>query len=185
MPLEPNHRHLVQLTSLSSPDPILFKYVPPIFEDRSHYALDLGCGDGYNTIWIASQGYVTDGMDVDRIALSTAQIHAQQYDIRAVNFLPMDLDNLQLRHELYDVVVMIRLNRRSVIPSVRIATRPGGRVIYQVYNTEHPTSQEHHFFRIGELVGYFSDWNIIYHTNARGITQLVAIKPDDPQESES
>ncbi|MEO1441838.1 MAG: SAM-dependent methyltransferase, partial [Chloroflexota bacterium] len=51
-----------RVVNFPAPDPILFEYVPPMFEARPHRALDLACGYGQNAIWLATQGYDTDAV---------------------------------------------------------------------------------------------------------------------------
>jgi tellurite methyltransferase len=164
-----------------APDPILFEHVPPQFESRPYRALDLACGYGQNALWMASQGYTTDAIDISRVALAIAQVRASREQISAVNLLPADLDEYNLPHERYDVAVVMRFIKRGLLPELRASVRPGGRVIYQGYNTQHlhqePGHDPEQLFRVGELVGYFADWRILYRSDNNGISQLVAVKP--------
>jgi tellurite methyltransferase len=164
-----------------APDPILFEYVPPLFQDRVHRALDLGCGYGQNALWIAAQGYHTDAIDISRVALSAAQARATREGIRDINLLPLDLDNAQLQPRYYDVVVVFRFVKRGLMPALRATVRPGGRVIYQNPNTRFlnhdPNYDPEQLLRVGELIGYFADWTIRHRSNINGMSQLVADKP--------
>lgn len=163
------------------PDPILFEYVPPIFESRPHRALDLACGYAQNALWMATQGYITDAIDISRIALAVAQKRASMHKINRVNILPADLDMIQLEQGYYDVVVVVRFVKRGLIPDIRASVRPGGRVIYQAYNTQHlhtdPNYDPEQLLRVGELVGYFADWRILHRAHQKGVSQLIAVKP--------
>ncbi len=165
-----------------APDPILFEYVPPHVEPRVHRALDLGCGYGQNALWIASQGYVTDAIDISRVALAVAQVRAARQKISGVNLLPADVDEYTLQTDRYDVAVVMRFIKRGLLPELRASVRPGGRVIYMSYNTQHlhhdPDYDPEQLFRLGELVGYFADWRILYSANNNGVSQLVAVKPE-------
>lgn len=164
-----------------APDPILFEYVPPLFEDRIHRALDLGCGYAQNALWIAAQGYRTDAIDISRVALSVAQARATRLGVRSINLLPLDLDQARLQPQYYDVVVVFRFVKRGLLPTLRASVRPGGRLIYQNPNTRYlhaqPDYDPEQLFRVGELVGYFADWTIRHRSNINGISQIVADKP--------
>ena len=53
-------------------------------------ALDLGCGTGQNSIWLATQGWTVTGVDVAGNAIKKAQTGARQADVD-VSFLVADL----------------------------------------------------------------------------------------------
>lgn len=165
-----------------APDPFLFEYVPPLFEDRPHRALDLACGFGQNALWLASQGYITDAIDISRVALMVAHVRAERQQLRNINLLPADLDTYKLEPNRYDIVVVMRFIKRGLFPDIRASVRPGGRVIYQAYNTEylhtHPNYDPEQLFRVGELLGYFADWRVLYNANNKGVSQLVATRPE-------
>lgn len=167
-----------------APDPILFEFVPPIFEQRPHRALEIACGYGQNALWIASQGYITDAIDISRVALAVAQVRASKLALKHVNLLPKDLDDATLEKNAYDVVCVFRFVKRGLIPDLRAAVRPGGRIIYMAHNTDmlqtDPTQDPEQLLRVGELVGYFADWKILNMLNINGVSQLVAVKPEAP-----
>ncbi len=52
-------------------------------------ALDIGCGSGANSIWLAGQGFAVTGVDVSEIALSTAGENAAKAGV-ACAFLLID-----------------------------------------------------------------------------------------------
>ncbi|MBC8100405.1 MAG: methyltransferase domain-containing protein, partial [Armatimonadetes bacterium] len=54
-----------------APDALLFECVPP--PSAHSRALDLACGVGQNGIWLATQGYTVDLMDISRVALNRAR----------------------------------------------------------------------------------------------------------------
>jgi tellurite methyltransferase len=166
-----------------APDPILFEYVPPMFEKRVYRALDLACGYGQNALWMAGQGYRTDAIDISRVALAVAQVRAARAEVKYLNLMPLDLDEAELQPSYYDVVVVMRFIKRGLMPLVRRSVRPGGRVIYQNPNTQYlhkyPDHDPEQLVRVGELTGYFADWNILHDSNVNGVSQLVATKPEE------
>lgn len=171
-----------------APDPLLFEYVPPIFEpERKHRALDLACGYGQNALWMAAQGYVTDGLDISQVALSVGHLRATRRRMQGINLIPADLDQHPLEQERYDIVVVMRFVKRGLMPDIRASVRPGGRVIYRSYNTEHlqfdPNHDPEQLLRVGELLGYFADWRVLHNKNIHGVSSLVASKPSSPTET--
>jgi len=53
-------------------------------------ALDLGCGEGADAIWLASQGWSVTGVDVSDVALARAEKHAASAGV-AIEFALNDL----------------------------------------------------------------------------------------------
>ncbi|MBK9749135.1 MAG: class I SAM-dependent methyltransferase [Chloroflexi bacterium] len=165
------------------PDPLLFQYVPPIHGiGRTFRALDLACGLGQNGLWLAAQDYVVDLMDISRMALTRAQDQAVERGLRNVNFIQVDIDELKLDANTYDVVCVVRFLRRELFPMLRGAIKPGGRIIYESFNTRcaNLVSDAPRDFLLGqgELAGYFGDWRVLRNSEVEHVSQVVAIKPE-------
>ena len=167
---------------LPPPNPLLFEFVPPLFEARPYRALDMACGVGQNAIWMTNQGYSVDAVDISPSAIA-AGIHFQQqrFTPRPIHFRAADVEVAHLPHNTYDVVVVINFVRPSLVTTLRACVRPGGRIVYEAYNTDYlkrePQYNPEALFRIGELSGYFADWETIHKENVHGISRVVAIKP--------
>lgn len=167
------------------PDPLLFDYTPPVIvqgsEERPR-ALDLACGVGQNGIWLASQGYSVDLLDISREALQIAQLQAVMQEVRSVNFMQVDLDEVALKPEAYDLVCVFRYMRRELFPRLHECVRPGGRVIYATFNMHYldikPDFNTDYLLYPGELAGYFADWHLPHDREAGYISELVAVKPE-------
>jgi tellurite methyltransferase len=176
-----HYRQINTTEPYPAPDPLLFEYVPPLFERRVYRALDVACGRGQNALWMAGQGYHVDAIDISRVALSAAQERATRTGVKALSLIPSDLDEAEIEQEAYDVVVVVRFIKRGLIPAIRAAVRPGGRIIYQNPNTHYlhvdPDHDPEQLFRIGELIGYFADWNVLHRSTDNRISQIVAVKP--------
>jgi 2-polyprenyl-3-methyl-5-hydroxy-6-metoxy-1,4-benzoquinol methylase len=106
-----------------SPDPLLLQFTPPLDkalgnkvsdaeaqdDENSHTpdnleesvtrALDLAAGWGQNGLWLAEQGYNVDIMDISRVALQRARAEMAVRNLRNINLLQMDVDDLQLEPE--------------------------------------------------------------------------------------
>lgn len=164
------------------PDPLLYQAVPPLRAGETAHALDLACGLGQNGLWLAEQGYTVDLIDVSRVALTHARTEATRRNLRSVNFFQLDLDNAQLQTAAYDLICVIRFLDRSLLPQIRAAMKPGGRILYQTFNVrflrEKPDMHPAYLLEIGELAGFFGDWRILRNSEPESVSQLVAIKPE-------
>lgn len=163
------------------PDPLLFDYTPPIADETEHRALDLACGMGQNGLWLASQGYVVDLLDVSRIALLRAQTEATARGLHDLNLIPVDLDQHQLPADYYELVSVFRYLKRDLFPALRQTIRPGGRILYETFNRNYlqlvPGFNPAYLLEVGELVGYFADWNILSYAEDSHLSRIVAVKP--------
>lgn len=56
-------------------------------------ALDIGCGSGHNSIWLAEQGFQVTGVDVSRTALQKAKENASKADVKCTFLLVSFLED--------------------------------------------------------------------------------------------
>lgn len=55
-------------------------------------ALDLGCGEGADAIWLASRGWAVTALDVSAVALQRAEAHAREQGVQGnITWLQQDL----------------------------------------------------------------------------------------------
>lgn len=110
-------------------------------------ALDLGCGEGGDAIWLAGQGWQVVGTDVSRRALERAAGHAEQAGVAdrvewrrhdlAVDF-PAGRFDLVSAHFLHSPVEM---PREAILRSAAAAVAPGG-VLLVVGHAGWPAGEE-------------------------------------------
>jgi tellurite methyltransferase len=163
------------------PDPLLLQYIPPAdLEDRLT-ALDLAGGLGQNALWLASQGYIVDLMDVSRIALQRARAEMAIRNLRNVNLLQIDVDDIQLDENNYDLVIVTRYLKRDLFERIQASVKPGGRVIYDTFNVRYleqvPAFNPAFLLEIGELRNYFATWTILSEDEEDHNSRIVAVKP--------
>jgi ubiquinone/menaquinone biosynthesis C-methylase UbiE len=73
------------------PNEIVVKMVPELIADKENEEiLDLGCGEGRDTIWLASQGFNVTGVDVSAAALDRAREISKLHGLTP-NFLERDV----------------------------------------------------------------------------------------------
>jgi SAM-dependent methyltransferase len=161
------------------PDPLLFEFTPP--PEGEERALDLAAGMGQNGLWLASQGYVVDVIDISRMALIRGRNEMARRDLRNINFLLQDLDHMDLEDDYYALVCVFRYLKRDLFSQVRACTQSGGRVIYETFNRSYlkivPNFNVDFLLEPGELASYFADWKILHSSDSDHISRLAAIKP--------
>lgn len=95
-------------------------------------ALDLGCGEGADVIWLAQRGWQVVGTDISRVALARAAEHAESAGVRdRTDFRHHDL-SVSFPEGAYDLVSAFFLHSRGDVPREAILRRaasavaPGG-----------------------------------------------------------
>ncbi|OGO42885.1 MAG: hypothetical protein A2Z04_07895, partial [Chloroflexi bacterium RBG_16_57_9] len=96
-------------------------------------ALDLACGVGRDTLFLAAQGYRVDAVDLSRIALKMARAEAARRNF-SVHFVQADLDTYSILPETYDVIVDFYFLDRRLVPQMRAGLKPGGLMFLETYN---------------------------------------------------
>jgi tellurite methyltransferase len=146
--------------------------------------LDLACGCGRNTLYLARQGLAAIGIDRSLDALIAGREDAARANLQ-VSFVQADLTRFALPTNAFSVVLCFKYRDRNWYPFIRAALRPRGLLVYETYTFEHlkfghkPLDPAHLLER-NELLQAFGDWEILYYREVwrgRGTASLVARKP--------
>lgn len=120
-------------------------------------ALDVACGAGRNSLYLADLGYTVDawdisevGLDLLRQELSRRRAAAQPL---AVTTCQVDLDAGELPRAAYDLVLDAYFLDRSLFPSMVGALRPGGLLVVHTFlrRDEQDERNPDHLLERGEL----------------------------------
>lgn len=168
-----NKRH-VEKPMRHNVEPILQKYIENADIGE---ALDIACGVGRNTHFLAEKGFLVDAVDISDYALSQIQ------DTKAIKKFDVDLDTYNLEINKYDLIVNINYLSRRLIPQMKEALRSGGVIIFETFIIAHgeftqPVNPEF-LLRKNELLHAFIGLDIIYYeerrdVNLRGESTMVA-----------
>jgi SAM-dependent methyltransferase len=101
--------------------------------------VEIGCGTGQMSLYLARAQRVVVGTDISRAALRLGQSAALRFGISAVRFVETDLHDAGLKPESFDVVYSAGVLHHTADPAAAFASivrlaRPGGIVIVGVYN---------------------------------------------------
>ncbi len=147
-------------------------------------ALDLACGYGRNTLYLARQGLIATGIDRSRESLDAGREAAVRANLKA-SFVRADLTRIALPANAFSVVICFKYRDACWYPSIRAALRPGGLLVFETYTLEHPKFGRKpldpaHLLGRHELLQAFVDWEIIFYREVWmrcGTASLVARKP--------
>ncbi|NNN16701.1 MAG: methyltransferase domain-containing protein [Acidimicrobiaceae bacterium] len=90
----------------SEPDTILVSLASELMAGT---ALDLGCGTGRNSVWLASMGWSVQGVDISQVGLSQASRISVDAGV-TLSFLRADILEFEPEPGLYDLVVLANLH---------------------------------------------------------------------------
>ena len=102
--------------------------------------LDLGCGTGQMSLYLAHADRIVIGADLTRPSLLLGAAAAQRFGIERVQFIETDLHQPGLRKGAFDVVYSSGVLHHTMDPRASFASlaqlaRPGGIIVLGLYNT--------------------------------------------------
>jgi len=141
-------------------------------------ALDIGCGSGRNSLYLALKGFQVEGIDTHAQSLQTALTIKEQEGLDNLTLSQVDLNQNQTLNGQYDfilsTVVMMFLQRATIAPliaNMQQATISGGHnLIVAAMDTEdYPCPVPFPFtFRAGELRDYYQGWQLLTYNEEVG-----------------
>jgi len=125
-------------------------------------ALDIACGMGRNTHFLADEGFVVDAVDLSDFALSKVR------ECEEINKIETDLDTYQLEVDRYDLIVKINYLERNLFSQIIKALKKDGIFIYETFVERegegegyHPSSNPAFLLKNNEVPEVFAELEII------------------------
>ena len=150
-------------------------------------ALDVGCGEGGDSIWLAKQGWQVTGAEISDLALSrAAEAAAAEGCVDRIRWVSADLATW-VPDETYDLVSAcffqspIELPRADVLRRLAGAVDPGGRLLIVSHHTAPPWSRIAHLQEHGDGEGGGHGYPPHLPSAAEEIAALGLTDPDAPE----
>jgi len=135
------------------PSPLLAREIETILRlVPGKRALDIACGEGRNSIFLAQQGFLVTGLDISDVGLGKARLRAAEAGVR-IDFQQVDLESYRFR-EQFDLIINFNFLLRELIPEELRALSPGGLLIIDTIMESPELSASHnpaYLLRRGEL----------------------------------
>jgi ubiquinone/menaquinone biosynthesis C-methylase UbiE len=155
---------------LGKPRPLLVEFVEKGVIMASGAALDLCCGAGTNTIYLATSGFDVVGIDISPTALGIARIKAAQANV-CINFLNESFNDLSFVNGAFDFVFDMGCfhhveieDRERFINGVYRVLKEEGLYMLTCFSSKNGPSWNH--FTRQQLIDLFSgrfDFELLQH----------------------
>ena len=134
-------------------------------------ALDIACGEGRNSLFLAQHGFRVVGLDISDIGLAKGRNRAQAKGLD-VDFRRVDLDDCIIEGT-FDLILNFNFLLRKLIPSEVASLKPGGLLLFDTMMAPEQPSQNHnpdYLLQPGERHRIFAAFNgdILYSEEFRG-----------------
>lgn len=138
--------------------------------------LDLGCGQGRNSLYLSDRGFEVTSYDVSPGMISTITGIIEKEGITNIDVEQYDINTASIKGE-YDLivstVVMMFVDRDAIpniIPNMQSATNRGGyNLIVSAMSTDaYPYDGFPFTFGEGELQRYYEGWEIVHYNEEVG-----------------
>jgi len=132
-------------------------------------ALDLGCGAGRNTIYLAQNGFKVDALDIAQIALDALHVELKNENLlEKVNIKLTDLDKFEIQKDSYDLALMCNFLDRELIQKAKHSLSVNGIFIVETYmideSNEKKDSNQDYLLKEDELKQIFNDgYEILFY----------------------
>lgn len=126
-------------------------------------ALDLATGQGRNSVFLASQGWKTTGLDVSKEGLRLAREQAADKKVK-LETIEGDMETYDLGRDKWDLVTMIYCGTsKKVIDKIKPSLKKGGLFVSEYFHADSDTGKAGAGgWQTGELEALFSDgWEIL------------------------
>lgn len=135
-------------------------------------ALDVACGTGRYSLWLAELGYEVDAVDISPVALERLAAAAAARGLaERIHIRRADLTTWRPPSAHYDLVLVSLYLERALLPALGAALRPRGLLLYTTFHTDllrlpgefNPA----YLLQPGELLLTFADWDLLAYEERR------------------
>jgi rhodanese-related sulfurtransferase len=133
---------------------------------RGGKVLDVACGRGRHALLLASAGFDVHAIDRDPDAIAFLRSTADRLSLRLeASVMDLETDPLPELASEFDVVMVFNYLHRALMPVLRDAVKPGGRMLYETFTTAqaergHPRNPDF-LLSEGELTALLKPFTIL------------------------
>ncbi|GIG54907.1 hypothetical protein Dac01nite_16590 [Demequina activiva] len=129
----------------------------PLVDEVEHLtspgtALEVGCGEGADAVWLAGQGWLVTAVDLSTTALERARGRAQEAGVaQHIHFTDDDVADVIAHHGPWNLVTSLYTHPeqggRWLVETLAPGVAPGGMLLVIGHHPTDPHAQEHEDLR--------------------------------------
>jgi len=137
-------------------------------------AVDIGSGNGRNSLYLARRGFHVTAVDLSRVGLDLTR-QAAEAEHLPVTTLAEDINQFDFGRNRWDLIVLIDFpfSYRALLPRIAAGLKPGGEVVIQAVSSHQPGSLDspdhslrYTFMRHADLRGPFAGFSVLHDSEA-------------------
>jgi len=148
-------------------------------------ALDLGCGEGRNSLLLARYGYHVHAIDASSQGIQKLEKYAHSQDLDTIDCEVTDVRKVELKPNYYDAIVAVtildhisEIEGKNVAEAMINALKPGGFIFIEAFTVHDPAASAarkeserisetasfvQHYFEEGELAAWFTELETVLY----------------------
>lgn len=137
--------------------------------------LDVGMGEGNNSVYLAQKGFEVEGFDVSEIAVARARALATETGVK-ISADTADADLYILKVLQYDSIIMTNFKPQTdrFFPEMVKALKQGGTILIDVLH-EHEQDEaiakdeyyKNHFYKSNEILNHIRDMRVLFYQETK------------------
>jgi tellurite methyltransferase len=154
---------------------------------RNGRALDVACGKGRHALWLAERGFEVHAIDRNPDAIAHLNAIAARSNLKLLaDQIDLETDPPpSLGDSEYDLMICFNYLHRPLMPALRAAVKPGGRIFYETFTARqaesgHPRNPAF-LLKAGELATLMAPLAILRSRegefDGRFIASIIAERP--------
>ena len=178
-----NERYRAGEQLFMEPSPLVARFSREL---EPGHALDLACGAGRNSLYLAEQGWNVKAVDGSPLAIEVLRERAREREL-VIDARVADLEHgeFDIEPAAYDLICDCYYLQRSLIPNMKLGARPGGIIVAIVHIADADQQATPARASPGELRIFFEGWKILHDYEGKSreschqhpVAELVAQKP--------
>ena len=181
-----NERYRAGEQVFETPSPLVVQFARDLAPGS---ALDLACGPGRNSLYLAERGWLVFAVDGSQVAIDLLLARARERELTiAASVADLEVGGVVVPVGTFNLVLSCYYLQRSLIPLMLSGLRPGGFLIMIVHLTDvnQPQGTPTRAYP-GELRAFLDGWDILHYREGEpeesghrhAVAELVAQKPSE------
>jgi tellurite methyltransferase len=150
-------------------------------------ALDLACGVGRHTLWLAEQGWQVTAVDASAVAIEILQRRAKERGVSVdARVADLERDESVIEPDAYDLIVVTCYLQPDLFPAIRAGVRASGLVVAVIAMVDDDPQVKPmnpaFLLKSGELRAMFDGWELLHdfegkpsgQTGKRAMAEIIA-----------